>query len=177
MKMEIKALEDNKTWSIIDLPKGKKAIGSKWVYNIKYKANGEIERFKARLVAQGYSQREGLDYTETFSLISNMLRSVIALAASKGWSISQIDVYNVVLQGDLYEKAYMKLPQAFRRQGETKVCRLLKSLYGLKQALRQWNIKLSAALIAAGYIQGLRDYTLFTKKKSGGLCGSIDICR
>ncbi|XP_019227336.1 PREDICTED: uncharacterized protein LOC109208658 [Nicotiana attenuata] len=94
------------------------------------------------------------------------VRSLIALAASRGWNISQMDIYNSFLQGDLYEEVYMELPQGFRKQGETKVCRLLKSLYGLKQASRQWNIKLSEALIAAGYIQSLHDYSLFTKRKN-----------
>nr|XP_009782052.1 PREDICTED: uncharacterized protein LOC104230854 [Nicotiana sylvestris] len=90
-------------------------------------------------------------------LLKWSMRSVIALAASKGWNISQMDVYNAFLQGDLYEEVYMELPQGFRKQGETKVCKLLKSLYGIKQASRQWNIKLSETLIAAGYIQSLYD--------------------
>ncbi|XP_075109162.1 uncharacterized protein LOC142180956 [Nicotiana tabacum] len=112
MKTEIKALEDNITWDVVDLPKGMKAIGSKWMYKIKYKANGEVERLKARLVSKGYSQREGLDYNETFSPVAKMI-TVIALAISKGWNISQMDVYNAFLQGDLYEGVYMELPQGY----------------------------------------------------------------
>ncbi|XP_075092269.1 putative mitochondrial protein AtMg00820 [Nicotiana tabacum] len=117
MKQEIKALEDNRTWEIVDLPKGKNTIGSKWVYKIKYKANGDLERFKARLVAKGYNQKEGLDYHETFSPVSTMVtvRSVISVAASKGWNMYQMDVYNAFLQGDLYEEVYMEIHHGFRR--------------------------------------------------------------
>lgn len=91
------------------------------------------------------------------------VRSIIALAAIRGWNIYQMDVYNAFLQGYLYEEVYMELPQGFRRQGEQRVCRLTKSLYGLKQASRQWNIKLTEALTDAGYKQSLYDYSLFTK--------------
>ncbi|XP_075074566.1 uncharacterized protein LOC142162148 [Nicotiana tabacum] len=166
-ELEIKALENNKTWEIVNLPKGKNIIGLKWVYQIKFKANGEVERFKDRLVAKGYNQKEGLNYHETFSLVAKMVivRAVIIVATSKGWNIYQMDVHNAFLQGDLYEEVYMKLPQAFRRQGETKDCKLIKSLHGLKQASRQWNIKLIEALLDACYIQSLYDYSLSKKKK------------
>ena len=105
MKLEVKALEDNKTWLVVDLPLGKHTVGSKWIYKIKYKADGDIERFKARLVAKGYSQQEGLDYHDTFSPVAKMVtvRSVIAVAVSKGWFLYQMDVYNAFLQGDLDE--------------------------------------------------------------------------
>ena len=139
MKLEIKALEDNKTWLVVDLPLGKHTFGSKWIYKIKYKADGNIERFKARLVAKSYSQQEGLDYHDTFSPVAKMVtvRSVIAVAVSKGWSLYQMDVYNAFLQGDLDEEVYMEMPDGFRSQGSTKDCKLLKSLYGLKQTSRQ----------------------------------------
>lgn len=86
MKQEIQALEDNHTWEIVDLPPRKNVVGSKWLYNIKYQANGELARFKARLVAKGYNQQEGLNYHETFFPVAKMVivRSVIAVAVSKG---------------------------------------------------------------------------------------------
>ncbi|XP_075112206.1 uncharacterized protein LOC142182134 [Nicotiana tabacum] len=115
MKSEIQALEDNHTWEVVTLPHGKKAIGCKWVYKIKYTASGDIERFKARLVAKRYSQKEGLDYQETFSPVVKIVtvRSVIAIAVAKGWVLHQMNVYNTFLQGDLEEEVYMDLPQGF----------------------------------------------------------------
>ncbi|WMV55165.1 hypothetical protein MTR67_048550, partial [Solanum verrucosum] len=119
MNLEVQALEDNKTWKGMSLLHGKNAIGSKWVYKIKYKANGEVERFKAQLVTKGYCQREGLDYHDTFSSVAKMVtvRSVIALAALKNWILFQMDVYNDFLQGDVYEEVYMDMPEGFRKKG------------------------------------------------------------
>nr|XP_009598344.1 uncharacterized protein LOC104094173 [Nicotiana tomentosiformis] len=101
MQTEIKSLQDNKTWTVVPLPKGKKAIGCRWVYKIKYKATCEVERFKSRLVTKGYSQKEGLDYQETFSPVAKMVtvRTMNSLASMNNWDIHQMDVYNASFQG------------------------------------------------------------------------------
>lgn len=108
MKQEIEALEDNKTWEVVDLPPGKSSIGSKWVYKIKYKSNGEVERFNAWPVAKGYNQQEAWNLFNSAKMVT--VKSVIALAASKDWGLFQIDVYTAFLQGNLYEEVYMNLP-------------------------------------------------------------------
>lgn len=163
MDLEMKALLDNDTWSLVDLPLGRKPIGCKWVFRVKYKSDGTVERYKARLVAKGYSQREGLDFHETFSPVVKMvtIRSVIALAVIKGWTIFQLDVNNAFLHGDLHECVYMTPPEGFEYMCQGKVCKLNKSLYGLKQAPRQWNEKLKSAMIDFGFTQSLNDYSLF----------------
>ncbi|GMJ15208.1 cysteine-rich RLK (RECEPTOR-like protein kinase) 8 [Hibiscus trionum] len=171
MKEEIQALEINNTWSLVPLPSGKVPIGCKWVFRVKYNSSGAVERYKARLVAKGYNQKAGVDYTETFSPVAKMVtvRTILALAAAHCWPLYQMDVYNAFLQGDLQEEVYMELPPGFRSQGESRVCRLRKSLYGLKQASRQWNMKLCEALLNAGYYQSRSDYSIFTKRKGDAM--------
>ena len=138
MAVEIVALEANNIWTLTLFPTSKKLIGCKWVYKIKYKVDGFIERYKARLVAKGFTQKEGVDYFETFSLVAKMVfvKVLLVVAAIKGWSLSQLDVNNAFLHGDLDEELYMALPQGFHCQGEV-VCKLNKSFYGFKQASRQ----------------------------------------
>jgi len=164
MATELQALEANHTWTLSSLPPSKKPIGSKWVFKTKFKADGSIERHKARLVAKGYTQVEGLDHHDTFAPIAKLVTvcCVLAVAAAKNWSLHQLDLTNAFLHGDLHEEIYMIPPPGYGKQRETRVCRLQKSLYGLKQASRNWFFKLSSVLLAAGFRHSHADHSLFT---------------
>ncbi|GJQ96406.1 ribonuclease H-like domain-containing protein [Tanacetum coccineum] len=153
MNNEIEALNRNNTWTISDLPIGRKPIGSKWIWKIKYKASGEIERYKGRLVAKGFSQREWFDYDETFSHMVNMViaRCLIGLAIVNNWPLYQLDVNNAFLYGDLIKDVYMTLSDGYNNEDKSKVYKLNKSLCGLKQASRQWKAKLTTTLAEHGF--------------------------
>jgi hypothetical protein len=166
MQTELTALENTGTWKLVDLPPNVKPIGCKWIYKIKYHADGSIERYKARLVAKGYNQIEGLDYFDTYSPVAKLttVRTVIALASINHWHIHQLDVNNAFLHGDLQEDVYMLVPQGITPSKPNQVCKLVKSLYGLKQASRKWYEKLTSLLIHHKFTQSTSDHSLFTKK-------------
>ncbi|KAL2932969.1 Retrovirus-related Pol polyprotein from transposon TNT 1-94 [Bienertia sinuspersici] len=167
MEKELQALEANDTWELTSLPPGKKAIGCKWVYKTKFKPNGEVERYKGRLVARGDKQISGKDYKHTFSPVAKLttVRVVLALAAVKRWDIQQLDINNAFLHGFLDEEVYMTPPPRYNKAKAGQVCKLKRSIYGLKQAPRCWNKKLSKFLIDWGFIQSKQDYSMFVFRK------------
>ena len=167
MQSELAALSTNHIWSLTSLPLGKKSIGCRWVCKIKWHSNDTIEHFKARLVTKGYTQLEGLDYHNTFSPTTKMITvcCLLALAVAQNWSLYQLYVNNAFLHGDLHEEIYITPPPSLQQQGKNQVCRLHKSLYGLKQASRQWFAKFSTVIQVAGFTQSKVDYSLFTCQK------------
>jgi len=164
MLEELRALEKNKTWDIVKLPMGKKAVSCKWVFTVKQTPEGKVERYKARLVARGYSQTYGIDYDETFAPVAKMstVRTLVSCAANFGWPLYQLDVKNAFLHGELQEEVYMEIPPGLSiPEVAGKVCKLKKSLYGLKQSPRAWFDRFKRALCAMKYIQCNGDHTLF----------------
>jgi len=134
------SLLENKTWELVNLPRGRKALQNKWVYRIKYEGDEKKERYKARLVVKGFSQKESIDFTEIFSPIVKMssIRVILGLIATLDLECEQLDVKISFLHGELEEEIYMEQLEGFMEKGkEDLVCRLKKSLYGLKQAPRQ----------------------------------------
>ena len=134
---ELESILQNHMWELVDLPPGSKPLGYKWIFKKKMKADGSIDKYKARLVINGYKQKEGLDYFDTYSPVTRIssIRMLIAIAAIHNLEIHQMDVKTTFLNGDLDEEIYMEQPEGFIVPGqEKKVCWLVKSLYGLKQA-------------------------------------------
>jgi len=169
MSKEIEALELNNTWTLEELPVGKRSINCKWVYKVKYNSDGSMEQYKARLVIRGDQQIEGFDYGEIFGPVAKMtsVRCFLTVVAAKGWDLHQMDVHNVFLHGDLDEEVYMTLTLGYRARQSNKVCQLRKSLYGLKQAPCQWFAKLSSKVMEYRFIRSYADYSLFTYHQGG----------
>ncbi|CAL8119796.1 unnamed protein product [Prunus armeniaca] len=170
MDEKMLALKKNQTWDLVSLPQGKRPVGCIWIFTIKHKVDGTIDRYKARLVAKGYTQTYGVDYQETFAPVAKIstVRILISLAANLDWPLQQFDVQNAFLHGELKEEVYMNLPPGFDlSENPNLVCKLRKSLYGLKQSPRAWFGKFSCAMKKYGYRQSNADHTLFLKRRKG----------
>ncbi|KAM3366315.1 hypothetical protein ACQJBY_015641 [Aegilops geniculata] len=169
MAEEIAALERNDTWDLVSLPPHVRPITCKWVYKIKTRSDGSLERYKARLVARGFQQEHGHDYDETFAPVAHMttVRTLLAVASVRHWSVSQLDVKNAFLNGELREEVYMQPPPGYSVP-DGMVCHLRRSLYGLKQAPRAWFERFASVVTAAGFSPSAHDPALFVHLSSRG---------
>jgi hypothetical protein len=170
MKEELDALHKNNTWDMVELSPGKSVVGCKWVYIIKSCYDGTVDRYKVRLVARCFTQEYGVDYEETFALVARLtsVHALLAVAASRHWSLCQMDVKNAFLNGDLTEEVYIQLPPGLSHS-TNKVCRLCQALYGLKQAPRAWFAKFSATISRLGYSISSYDLALFIRRIDRGI--------
>lgn len=170
MQEEIDSLNANETWTLVDLPPNKKVIGTKWVYKIKRNEKGEILRYKARLVAQGFTQKFGVDFDEVFAPVarSQTFRTLLSYSGSKGFCVKHFDVKTAFLNGTLEEEIYIRQPKGFNIN--KKVFKLHKSLYGLKQAARVWNQELHQSLLSIGFYQSDSDSCLYYAIRDENIC-------
>ena len=139
MNNEIAMIEKNDTWELVNRPSDKPVIGVKWIYKTKLNLDGSVQKNKARLMAKGYTQKPGIDFNETFAPVARLdtIRTLVSLAAQKGWKLFQLDVKSIFLNGILHEEVYVDQPPGFViKNKDDGVYRLKKALYGLKQAPR-----------------------------------------
>jgi hypothetical protein len=170
MDEEYEALLKNNTWHLVPAGHGKNIIDCKWVYKVKRKADGTVDRYKACLVAKGFKQRYGIDYEDTFSPVvkAATIRLVLAIAVSRGWQLRQLDVKNAFLHGVLEEEVFMRQPPGYEESSKLgHVCKLDKALYGLKQAPRAWYSRLGSKLQTLGFLASKADTSLFFYNKGG----------
>ncbi|KAJ8703697.1 hypothetical protein PYW08_016864 [Mythimna loreyi] len=164
---ELEAHRTNNTWSIVN-NENQRTITSKWVFNIKRTNDGKVERYKARLCARGFTQIKGLDYNEIFSPTTRYesIRILLSISAEYNWNLRQLDVKTAFLYGELEEDIYMIIPDGVKAPAN-KICKLNKSLYGLKQASRCWNQKFTNFLLKFGFVQSQADNCVFVGNFNG----------
>ncbi|RVW83853.1 Retrovirus-related Pol polyprotein from transposon TNT 1-94 [Vitis vinifera] len=173
MKDEMNSMASNGVWNLVQLPNGAKAIGCKWVFKIKKDSLGNIKRYKGRLVAKGFTQNEGIDYKETFSPISkkDSLHIIMTLVAHFDLKLQQMDVKTTFLNGNLEEEVYMKQLERFSSNGgEHLVCKLKKSIYGLKQASCQWYLKFHDVISSFVFVENIMDQCIYQKVNGSKIC-------
>ncbi|KAJ9542733.1 hypothetical protein OSB04_029239 [Centaurea solstitialis] len=166
MKAEMQSMYDNQVWELTDLPQHCKAVGRKWVFKKKTDMDGNVHTFKARLVAKGFTQTHGIDYDETFSPVAMLksIRILMAISAYFNYEIWQMDVKTAFLNGKLTEDVYMEQPEGFEDpKNPNKVCKLLKSIYGLKQASRSWNLHFDERIKEFGFTKSEFEPCVYTK--------------
>lgn len=168
MQEEYRALMANRTWTLVPRPAGANLVSGKWIFRHKLRSNGSLERYKARWVLRGFSQRPDVDFDETFSPVvkSATIRTVLAVAAARYWPVHQMDVNNAFLHGFLQERVYCQQPAGFvDDQCPDHVCLLNRSLYGLKQAPRAWYDRFMAFLCSIGFVVTKSDHSLYVLRR------------
>jgi hypothetical protein len=166
MTKEHQSIMKNEVWEIVPRPKGKSVVTSKWVYKIKHAADESVDKYKARLMAREFSQKEGEDYDETFAPVARYtsIRAIISLVTSMGWNLHQMDVKIDFLNGAIEEEVYIEQPQGFEvHSRDSHICRLKKALYGLKQAPRVWYSRMEIYLTRLGFSKSHADPNLYYK--------------
>ncbi|KAK4383544.1 Retrovirus-related Pol polyprotein from transposon RE1 [Sesamum angolense] len=167
MDNELDALKKNNTWTVTPLPPNERAIGCRWIFKLKLNADGLVNTHKASLLAKGYNQVEGIDYIDSFSPIAKAVtvRVLLVVATSFHWHLCHVDVNNAFLHGNLEEKIYM-IPLEGYSVLAGHVCKLSRSLYGLKQASRLWNAKFTTRVQDFCFTQSKHDHCLFYKSST-----------
>ena len=165
MQQEMNAFAENETCSLVERPKDKIVMNGKWVFKVKQNEEGEIDKYKARYVAKGYARVEGVDFNETFAPPCRLetFRTVLAIAASRKISIEQMDIKSAYLHSEIQEEIYLEQPEGFEKENNL-VCKLRKSIYGLRQAARNWYKKLHDFLLEKVMTKSANDPCLFTRK-------------
>jgi hypothetical protein len=164
MTKEYQSIMKNDVWDIVSRSKGKSVVTSKWIYKIKYETYGSVEKYKAIFVARGFSQVKGIDYEETFSLVARYtsIHTIISLVASMGWKLHHMDVKTSFLNVDIEEEVYIEQPDGFMiHKKESHVCRLKKTMYGLKKEPRAWYEKIDGFLMILGFNKSVVDPNLY----------------
>lgn len=173
MKDELSSMHSNNTWKLIKAPPNTNIVGSRWLYKVKLNQFNQVDRFKARLVAQGYSQKYGVDYDLVFAPVvkQTTFRVLLAIASKYKLPVRHLDVKTAFLYGLLKEDIYMRQPPGFEEKGrEDYVCKLERSIYGLKQAPRMWNESINQALTAIGFKRSKADHCLYFKSLGNDWC-------
>ncbi|KAL8090283.1 hypothetical protein AgCh_039668 [Apium graveolens] len=168
MESEMNSIEKNNTWKLTELPFDRKVIGLKWIYKLKRDASGNIVKYKARLVAKGYVQKQGVDFDELFFPVRRVetVRLLLALAAKNNWEVHHLDVKTAFLNGEIYEEVYIAQPEGFVKKGEEHLFyKLIKALYGLRQAPRAWYSKLNKSLEELGFSRCPHEYAVYMKRE------------
>jgi hypothetical protein len=165
MLEEYKSILKNNVWDIVSRPKDKSMVSSKWIYKIKHSPDGSVEKLKERFVARGFSQKEGIDYDETFAPVAMYtIRIIIALASVLGWKLHQMDVKTTFLNGKIEHEVFVEQLDGFvLHKKDTHVCKLRKALHGLKQASRVWYDKIDGFLKSVGFQKCDADANLYFK--------------